>query len=121
MNTSDQKFKADAGKLKASLVFEGLPRSLLMVAAVLSYGAQKYEAHSWKKVDSNRYKDARFRHMLDSLAGFDECDDESGLLHDAHELTNVLFLLEQKLEALSPEEFKELLKFNPPPQDHKCV
>lgn len=117
--TMDQKFKADAGKLRAGLVFEGLPRSLLMVAAVLSYGAQKYEAHSWKKVDSERYRDARFRHMLDSLAGLGDNDSESGLLHDAHELTNVMFCLEQKLGSLSPDEFKELLRFNPPPQDHK--
>lgn len=119
MSISDQKFKADAGKLRAGLVFEGLPRSLLMIAAVLSYGAQKYEAHSWKKVDTSRYTDARYRHMLDVLAGLGDHDDESGLLHDAHELTNVMFCLEQKLERLSPEEFKELLKFNPPPQGHK--
>ena len=119
MPKSDQKFKADAGKLRAGLVFEGLPRSLLMVAAVLSYGAQKYEAHSWKKVDRSRYTDARFRHMLDSLAGLGTDDEESGLLHDAHELTNVMFCLEQKLDKLSPQEFKNLLKFNQPPQDHK--
>lgn len=91
-----------------------------MIAAVLSYGAQKYEAHSWKKVDRSRYTDARYRHMLDSLAGLGEFDDESGLLHDAHELTNMMFILEQKLEAMSPEEFKNLLRFNPPPQGHKA-
>lgn len=46
-------------------------------------------------------------------------DEESGLLHEAHELCNSMFILEQKLEALSTEEFRELLKYNPPPQGHK--
>jgi len=114
-----QKYKADAGKLRAGLVFEGMPRSLLMLAAVLSYGAQKYEANSWKKVAGGRYFDAKFRHLLESLAGLGEFDDESGILHEAHELCNSMFILEQKLEELSPEEFKKLLKFNKPPQDHK--
>jgi hypothetical protein len=116
-----QKFKADAGKLRVGLVFEGMPRSLLMLAAVLSYGAQKYEAHSWKKVAGERYVDAKFRHLLDPLANLGDFDDESGLLHEAHELCNSMFIFEQKLEALSPEEFRSLLKFNKPPQDHKTA
>lgn len=116
-----QRFKADAGKLRAGLLFEGMPRSLLMLAAVLTYGAQKYEAHSWKKVKGERYVDAKFRHILEPLAGLGESDDESGLLHDAHELCNRMFTLEQRLEILSPEEFKELLKFKKPPLDHKGV
>lgn len=114
-----QKFKADAGKLRAGLLFEGMPRSLLMLAAVLSYGAQKYEAHSWKKVAGERYVDAKFRHLLNEMADLGLFDDESGLLHSAHELCNSMFILEQKLEKLSPEEFKKLLRFNKPPQDHK--
>lgn len=122
--TSDQLYKADSGKIRAGLLFEGMPRSLLMVSAVLSYGAQKYEAHSWKKVDTSRYLDARFRHLLERLSTsqdstINSTDEESGLLHEAHELCNMMFTLEQKLERLSTEEFKELLKFNPPPQDHK--
>lgn len=114
-----QKFKADAGKLRAGLVFEGMPRSLLMLSAVLTYGAQKYEAHSWKNVSGERYLDAKFRHLLEPLAGLGESDEESGVLHEAHELCNSMFVLEQKLEKLSPKEFRELLKFNKPPQEHK--
>lgn len=114
-----QKYKADAGKLRAGLVFEGMPRSLLMLAAVLTYGAQKYEPNSWKKVAGERYVDAKFRHLLEPLAGLGESDEESGILHEAHELCNQMFILEQKLERLSPEEFRELLKFNKPPQGHK--
>lgn len=118
MSISEQKFKADAGKLRAALLFEGMPRSLLLAIAVLSYGAQKYEAHSWKNVDTERYRDAKFRHLLDMYIS-DPNDSESGLLHDAHELVNTMFILEQKLEGLSEEEFRGLLKFNPPPQKHK--
>lgn len=118
---AEQKFKADAGKLRAALLFEGCPRSLMMAIAVLSYGAQKYEAHSWKNVDTERYRDAKFRHLLDMLVADHDysIDDESGLLHDAHELVNTMFILEQKLETLDEETFREFLKFNPPPTFHK--
>lgn len=118
---NDQKFKADAGKLRPSLLLEGMPRALMLVVAVLSYGAQKYEAHSWKGVAQYRYKDARLRHMFDELAGLGVTDEESGLWHKAHELCNALFILEQDLGKLTPEEYKELLKFNPPPTAHKDV
>lgn len=115
----NQEFKADAGKLMPSLLLEGMPRALMMVVAVLTYGAQKYEAHSWKQVEEYRYKDAKLRHMFDELAGLGITDAESGLLHLAHEACNTLFLLELRLADLSPEEFRNLLRFNPPPLDHK--
>lgn len=117
--SQDQKFKADQGKLQARLLFEGLPRVLLLLSAVLTYGAQKYEAHSWKNVSSDRYLDAKFRHLLENLAGFSEEDDESGLLHEAHEIINSMFILEQYLDELDEEEFRRLLRYNKPPQDHK--
>lgn len=116
---NDQKFKADAGKLKPSLLFEGVPRALMMTSAVLSYGAQKYEAHSWKGVAAERYEDAFYRHLLDRLGGLGLTDDESGLLHRAHQVCNDLFLLELELQKLTPAKFKKLLRFNKPPQGHK--
>lgn len=119
VSTQEQKYKADAGKLQPSLLMEGVPRSLLMVVAVLSYGAQKYEAHSWKQVEQHRYKDAKLRHMFDELAGLGLCDAESGLLHQAHEICNALFILEQELDRLSNEDFKRMLEFNKPPTGHK--
>lgn len=116
---ADQQYKADAGKLQARLLFEGVPRSLLVVIAVLTYGAQKYEAHSWVNVEADRYKDAGWRHLLAPLAGLGELDSESGLIHEAHAITNQLFLLEKKLKGLSQTEFETFLKFLPPPQGHK--
>lgn len=116
---NDQKFKADAGKLQPYLLMKGMPRALMLISAVLSYGAQKYEAHSWKKVAGDRYENAKIRHQLDALADLGDNDDESGLMHLAHEACNILFLLQQRVENLTPAEFKELLKFNPPPTGHK--
>lgn len=118
MTTSnDQKFKADAGKLQARLLFEGMPRALKLAIAVLSYGAQKYEAHSWRNVDVERYKDAKARHMLDTEIEF--ADDESGLWHRAHELINLMFIIELETKKMSDDEFEELLHFNKPPTAHK--
>ena len=61
--SKDQAFKADGGKINPDLLFTGMPDALKAVAAVLSYGAQKYEAHSWKRVDMARYEAALGRHM----------------------------------------------------------
>lgn len=121
MNTSnDQRFKADAGKMQARLLFEGMPRALKAIIAVLSYGAQKYEAHSWKGVADERYWDAKFRHLLDVMDQYeDELDEESGLPHSFHEACNTLFLLEKELAGLDNEEFKKLCQFNKPPTSHK--
>ncbi|WP_190233841.1 dATP/dGTP diphosphohydrolase domain-containing protein [Mesorhizobium sp. M4B.F.Ca.ET.058.02.1.1] len=117
----NQEFKADGGKLLPSLLLEGVPRALMLIIAVLSYGAQKYEAHSWKRVEAYRYKDAKLRHMFDELAGLGITDPESGLLHLAHEACNILFLLEMKLMNLPADEFQQLLRFNAPPMDHKVA
>ena len=117
---NDQKNKADAGKLKPRLLFEGVPRALMITTAVLSYGEQKYESHGWKTVSPERYEDAFYRHMLDRLAGLGLTDDESGLIHRAHQVCNDLFLLELELQKLTPAKFKKLLRFNKPPTGHKA-
>jgi hypothetical protein len=116
-STNDQKFKADAGKLQGRLLFEGMPRALKLAMAFLSYGAQKYEAHSWRNVDAERYKDAKARHMIDGETEF--ADDESGLWHKAHELVNLMFLIELETASMSDDEFRELLVYNKPPTSHK--
>lgn len=116
---TDQKFKADAGKLRPSLLFDGMPNALMAVTAVLSCGAQKYEAHSWKGVDMARYEDAKERHNLARRA-HETFDDESGLLHLAHEACNALFLLEDHIvKHAHPLEPNAFFKFNPPPTGHK--
>ena len=92
--------KYDGGKPRPSLLFNGMPRALSHVIDVLTFGAQKYEAHSWQEVENGieRYNDAKLRHML-SLAKGEEVDAESGIEHLAHEACNILFVLELALRA----------------------
>lgn len=83
--------KHDAGKPRFSL----LPhRALAAVMAVLEYGAEKYGADNWQKVESarTRYYDAAQRHLMAWWLGQDD-DPESGLPHLAHAACCVLFLL----------------------------
>lgn len=117
----NQVFKADGGKVRPSLLFEGMPKSLMLIIAVLEYGAVKYEPHSHKRVDPQRYTEAKLRHMMEIFLGYHDIDIESGLMHEAHELTCALFVLEQKLDKLTEQEFRELLKFNQPPTEHKIA
>lgn len=115
----NQVFKADGGKVRPSLLFEGMPKSLMLIIAVLEYGAVKYEPHSHKRVDPQRYTEAKLRHMMEIFLGYHGNDTESGLLHEAHELTCAMFVLEQRLDKLTEQGFRELLKFNQPPTEHK--
>ncbi|AHB12119.1 hypothetical protein Paz_22 [Xylella phage Paz] len=90
--------KFDAGKVRPSLLIRGMPRALLRVADVLTFGAQKYEAHSWRTVENGeeRYDDAKLRHMFADALG-EQADRESSIEHLAHEICNGLFLLEKLL------------------------
>ena len=99
VNMSDN-LKFDQGKPKMNLLFEGMPDALLAVGEVLTFGATKYEEHSWKKVQDNesRYRAALIRHALSKGV-----DSESGLLHRAHEACNALFLLQLEIERLKDE------------------
>ncbi len=90
--------KFDADKPRMELLIQGMPRALEAVGQVLTFGAQKYEAHSWQLVEDNhnRYWAAKSRHELARAKG-EERDPETGLLHLAHEACNALFLLELAL------------------------
>lgn len=88
----DQTIKADAGKLRLSLV----PRQIIYdIAKVREYGVSKYgDNESWKRVEIQRYRDAAYRHFLRYLDEPDGVDDESGLPHLAHLACNIAFLCE---------------------------
>lgn len=87
----DQKIKADAGKIRPTLVPVGLIRA---VAEIREYGCRKYhDPENWKKVEKQRYKDALYRHWLAYLDG-EENDEESGLPHLWHLACNAAFLIE---------------------------
>ena len=82
--------KFDAGKLRYSLV---PPSAIEGLAEVLTYGAKKYKPNNWQKVeDTDRYVDALYRH-LEAWRNGEKLDEESGLSHLKHALTNVAFLI----------------------------
>ncbi|WYM31366.1 hypothetical protein Stm18_024 [Stenotrophomonas phage Stm18] len=87
--------KFDAGKPQPMLLIGGMPIALEGVSAVLAFGAEKYEPHSWRTVPNGkeRYSNALFRHLFAYLRG-ESTDDESGLHHLDHALTNLMFIRE---------------------------
>ena len=98
--------KDDSGKLRFGLI---PPVALEEIARVLTYGANKYSDNNWRKVDASRYEDALGRHINAWRKG-EECDQESGLKHLAHALTNMCFLLvketeKEEVKPYVPEEF----------------
>jgi len=88
-----QEAKADAGKPRPTLV----PISLIdAVTAIREYGTQKYgDSENWKKVETQRYKDALYRHWLAYLRG-EKTDPESGYSHLWHLACNAAFLIEME-------------------------
>lgn len=89
--------KFDGGKSRFSLLRFGCARALAGISKVLTFGAIKYEAHSWREVDEgiDRYWSAMERHMNEiAIHGLDARDAESGLLHIDHVNCNGMFLSE---------------------------
>ena len=92
----DQSVKADAGKLRPTLVPVSLVKA---VAAVRLYGTTKYgSSDNWKRVEAHRYRDAAYRHWLAYLDG-EKNDEESGLPHLHHLACNIAFLIELERDA----------------------
>lgn len=93
----DEKIKAgiapkfDNGKLQYSLVPTIAIKSL---AEVLTFGASKYAPNIWQKVNDGerRYLDALYRH-LEAYRSGEKIDNDSGLSHLKHAITNLSFLL----------------------------
>lgn len=64
------------------------------ISRVLTFGAQKYAAHGWKKLPDavNRYQGALLRHLA-ALQSGEEFDSDSGLPHIYHIGCNITFLI----------------------------
>ncbi len=88
---NDQTAKADAGKIKPSLVpMEGIRA----VAHVREFGTSKYgDPDNWKRVEPQRYLDALWRHLMAYTEDPLSVDDESGFNHMDHVATNAFFLI----------------------------
>lgn len=86
--------KFDAGKIRMDLVPQD---ALMMIAAVFTYGAIKYDEWNWVKgMRVGRIMAALDRHKAAFLLG-EELDDESGLPHLAHMGCCVMMLLSSML------------------------
>jgi len=82
--------KFDTGKLRYSLI---PPEATKSLAEVLTYGAKKYKPNNWQKAeDTARYVDALYRH-LEAWRSGELLDEEFGLPHLSHALTNLAFLV----------------------------
>lgn len=106
--------KYDGGKINFRALTRGLAIPLRAVAAVLTYGAQKYKEDSWQTVPDGkaRYEAALDRHLNDWKRG-EACDPESGLPHLAHAACNALFILWFELQDW----VGDYTKFNKPPKE----
>tara|TARA_R110000850_G_scaffold148827_3_gene271127 strand:- start:3126 stop:3572 length:447 start_codon:yes stop_codon:yes gene_type:complete len=82
--------KYDVGKARMEL----LPLAALeQVAAVMTFGANKYADNGWKQLANadSRYTGALLRHLT-AIQGGEVLDPESGLPHIAHVACNAIFL-----------------------------
>lgn len=93
--------KLDAGKVDVGLLFESFPNALMAIAAVATFGANKYTRNGWKEVTNGiqRYAAAEGRHQLYRYMG-ELKDKDSGYLHFAHEAWNKLAQLELTLKEI---------------------
>lgn len=83
--------KYDTGKPRMSLLSSV---ALEKIAEVLTFGAQKYEPHNWRKgFKYSRLMDAALRH-LNAYNGGEKKDPESGKSHLAHASCCLMMLLE---------------------------
>lgn len=72
---------------------------LLLVATVLTNGAERYGDYNWKQLDRVRIENALLRHLYANMAGTFN-DPDSGLPHLVHVLCNCSFLLHLEANAL---------------------
>ena len=93
--------KYDKGKVQPRLIIESMPKAIMCVAEVGTFGAEKYSPDGWKHVHDGyfRYTDAMYRHLLQEHQGH-LIDQESQLYHAAHAAWNALARLELLIEKL---------------------
>ena len=96
------------GKIRMELVDQGFPLALMELGRVMTWANENkgYKDHDWKQLpDAEKgFKGAAARHRVkfDAQRAFgnemlDCVDEESGIIHLAHEAFNVLALLELAL------------------------
>jgi hypothetical protein len=94
----EQAKRYNTGKLRWSLVDF---KSLEEMVKVLEFGAKKYDDDNWKKgLPYKEVCESAMRHLLAFMNGH-TLDEETGLTHVAHVMTNMMFLqfyMEQEMQ-----------------------
>ena len=92
----DQDAKEDMGKEQLTLV----PRRIIHdICIIRMYGNKKYgDPDNWRTVETERYRDAAYRHFLAYLDDPYGVDEESGYPHLWHLACNIAFLCEMEDE-----------------------
>lgn len=101
----DQGTKKDEGKLRMDLI---PPEAIIALAKVLTFGAKKYDDRNWEKgISKDRLFAACQRHLWATWK-FNWVDEESGLPHIYHALTNLAMwiALEERGVYNNKKEFK---------------
>ena len=94
--TTDEGTKFDEGKLPIDLL---APEFLYGTAAVLAFGAEKYEAYNWAKgMKWSRVFAALMRHMWKWWGG-EKLDQETGLSHLWHAACCLMFLMAYEMRG----------------------
>jgi hypothetical protein len=96
---SEGGIKFDSNKARPTLLLKSMPDAVQEVIDVLELGARKYAPDNWKKVENARYEDAELRHKLARFSG-EKYDPETKKYHLAHEICNLMFLLQKEMEGL---------------------
>jgi len=92
--------KFDNGKPRLAEMIQDFRFSLIEVAKIWEFGANKYDKGNWRYVENgeNRYTNAMLRHLVAEMDS--KTDEESKLLHAAHVAWNALarlhFILEKE-------------------------
>ena len=100
--TTSEGLKYDSEKPKMNLL---PPKAIVEISKVLTFGAAKYDAENWRKLDDlqNRYTAGALRHIFAHMDG-EELDPETNLSHLAHAMCCLLFKLEIELEERAEKE-----------------
>jgi hypothetical protein len=113
----DQVAKADGGKTNPVLLQKDMAAALYLIQRVLDYGCLKYDRGSWKQVELERWDSAQRRHQQKLDLG-ERDDDESGMLHRAHQCAGLIIMLSHEIKGMN---IMELGRFKEPPQEHKQI
>lgn len=94
--------KADSGKPRVAMWMRTVPRAILEVAKVATFGADKYTPYGCLSVPrgEQRYDDAGMRHWLEDAIEPDGLDPESHIIHLAHDAWNRMMRLELALRRI---------------------